>query len=197
MNALESLAKHLHPGVVYRRSDLCQWTTSVDRHLRQLQDQGKLRKLSGGLYYYPKKTVFGYSQADDHQLVRSFLKDDRFLLTTLNAYNNLGVGTTQLYNETVVYNHKRHGQFTLGGRVFDFRIKHHFPLKLSFEFLLVDLVDNLEYLAEDKEKILLNIRRKTKAVDSKILLKTVRNYGGARSKKFFEEVFENNGKVWP
>lgn len=188
MNALKSLTKHLHPGAVYRRSDLCQWSTSIDRHLRQLQDQGKLRKISGGLYYYPKKTVFGDSPADDRQLIKSFLKDDRFLLTTPNAYNNLGVGTTQLYNKTVVYNHKRHGQFVLGGRVFDFRMKHHFPLDLSPEFLLVDLVDNLDHLAEDKEKILLNIKSKAQAADSKFLLKFVRTYGGARAKKFFNEI---------
>jgi hypothetical protein len=33
------------------------------------------------------------------------------------------VGTTQLYDKTVVYNHKRHGNFSLGGRKFDFRVK--------------------------------------------------------------------------
>ena len=33
------------------------------------------------------------------------------------------VGTTQLYDKTVVYNHKRHGSFSLGGRKFDFRVK--------------------------------------------------------------------------
>jgi hypothetical protein len=37
----------------------------------------------------------------------------RFLLTSPNAYNTLGVGTTQLYDKTVVYNHKRHGHFML------------------------------------------------------------------------------------
>lgn len=192
MTALASLTKHLHPGTVYRRSDLTQWSTSVDRHLRQLQEQGKLRKLSGGLYYYPKRTAFGEPPADDRKLVKSFLKDDRFLLTTPNAYNALGVGTTQLYNETVVYNHKRHGRFTLGGRVFDFRVKHHFPLKLSSEFLLVDLVDNLEHLAEDREHVLQNVKTKVAIADSKALLKTAHTYGGVRAKKFFEEVLKKD-----
>src|SRR6266567_8389334 len=48
-----------------------------------------------------------------------------------NAYNSLGVGTTQLYDKTVVYNHKRHGPVSLGGRVFDFRVKPSFPRRLS------------------------------------------------------------------
>lgn len=188
MNALTKLTKHLYPGTVYRRSDLEQWSTSVDRHLRQLQEQGRLRKLSGGLYYYPKKTTFGETPADDRKVVRSFLKDDRFLLTTPNAYNTLGVGATQVYNETVVYNHKRHGQFTLGGRVFEFRVKHYFPLNLSSEFLLVDLIDNLEHLAEDRATILQNVRKKVDTVDAKTLSKAVQAYGGTRAKKFFREV---------
>lgn len=44
---------------VYRRSDLEQWSTSVDRHLVKLLDEGRLQKLSGGLYYCPKVTDFG------------------------------------------------------------------------------------------------------------------------------------------
>jgi len=58
-------------------------------------------------------------------LVGGFLKDDRFLLTSMNAYNALGVGTTQLYSKKTVYNHKRHGDFTLGGMTYAFRVKLH------------------------------------------------------------------------
>jgi hypothetical protein len=192
MNTLAKLTKHLQPGTVYRRSDLEQWSTSVDRHLRQLQDQGKLRKLSGGLYYYPKKTAFGESPADDRKLVQSFLKDNRFLLTTPNAYNTLGVGTTQMYNETVVYNHKRHGHFTLGERAFDFRVKHNFPSNLSSEFLLVDLVDNIDHIAEDRRHILQNVKEKAQTVNEKALLKAVRTYGGVRAKKFFREALKKD-----
>jgi hypothetical protein len=76
--------------------------------------------------------------------VAGFLKDHRFLLASPNAYNALGVGTTQLYDKTVVYNHKRHGQFSLGGRTFDFRQKPSLPKKLTREFLLVDLANNLD-----------------------------------------------------
>lgn len=190
MKTIAKLIGHLRPGNVYRRSDLEQWSTSVDRHLRELLEQGKLRKLSGGLYYYPKMTVFGEIPADDHQLVKSFLKDNRFLLTTQNAYNNLGVGTTQLYNETIVYNHKRHGRFKLGNRIFNFRVKHHFPSNLSSEFLLIDLVDNLEQIAEDKERVLMNIQSKMGTVDLKALLKAARSYGGVRAKKFFRDVLK-------
>jgi len=125
MSKLDNLKTHLRRGQVYRRADLERWSSAVDRHLKELLEDGTLLKLSGGLYHHPKETDFGTVPPTDEVLVKAFLKDNRFLLTSPNAYNALGVGTTQLYNETVVYNHKRHGRFELGGRVFDFRRKPH------------------------------------------------------------------------
>ncbi len=102
MTKLQALKKHLRPGQVYRREDLARWSNAVDRHLKQLLDDGTLNKLAGGLYAYPKDTVFGRAPAEDDKLVGTFLKDHRFLLASPNAYNSLGVGTTQLYDKTVV-----------------------------------------------------------------------------------------------
>src|ERR1700758_2495404 len=47
---LDELKKHLKPGHAYRRADLARWSTSVDRHVKQLVESGVLKKLSGGLY---------------------------------------------------------------------------------------------------------------------------------------------------
>lgn len=187
MSKLNELKRHLRPGQVYRRADLEKWSTSIDRHLKKLQEDGILVKLSRGLYHYPKKTAFGYAPAEDKALVRAFLKDDRFLLTSLNAYNTLGVGTTQLYNETIVYNHKRHGKFELDGQVFDFRFKHYIPKSLTDEFLLVDLVNNLDQLAESTASLLEQVEEMVHSMASPKLTKTVRNYGKVGTKKFFAE----------
>lgn len=120
MNQLDKLKKNLKQGEIYRRADLQQWSTSVDRHLQQLVKDGTLQKLSGGLYYVPAQSKFGKVPAEEHALVEAFLKDSHFLLTSPNDYNALGVGTTQLYNTRRVYNHKRHGEFKLGNRSFQF-----------------------------------------------------------------------------
>src|SRR4051812_13285510 len=154
MTKPEQFKRHLKPGHAYRRADLARWSTSVDRHLKQLVENGTLRKLSGGLYAYPKKTVFGLAPAPDQEVVGAFLKDHSFLLASPNAYNGLGVGTTQLYDRTVVYNHKRHGDFRLGNRTFAFRMRPRFPKSLTKEFLLVDLVNNLDQVAEAKDEVL-------------------------------------------
>lgn len=185
MNALQVVKSHLSPGQVYRRADLEKWSNAVDRHLSQLRQEKTLTKLSGGLYYCPKETAFGKAPPSDHDLVEAFLKDTRFLVMTYDAYNTLGVGTTQLYNETVIYNHKRHGLFKLGSRVFRFVMKHHFPLKLSDEFLLVDLVDTLSKLAEDRENVLNLVKVKAQSMDQKALQKAVQEYGGTRARKLF------------
>ena len=186
MNKLLELKKHLKRGKVYRRADLSMWSTSVDRHLDELVKEGTLQKLSQGLYYFPNLSVFGETPPEEEVLVRSFLKDNRFLVTSLNAYNALGVGTTQLYNQKIVYNHKRHGDFNLGGKTFSFRVKPHFPNKVTQEFLLVDLLNNLDQLAEDSKEVVSKVQSKAKTMDTKKLKKTLQEYGSMKSKKILE-----------
>lgn len=187
MARLDDLKKQLKRGRVYRRTELAKWSKSVDRHLEELLQDGTLQKLSQGLYYFPTETVFGETPPEEEMLVRSFLKDDRFLLTSPNAYNSLGVGTTQLYNTRTVYNHKRHGEFTLGNRKFNFRIKPHFPKTATQEFLLVDLVNNLATLAEDQEQVLKNLYSKFRTMDRKKLERSVSEYGNEKTKKIVSQ----------
>lgn len=188
MTRAQQLKQHLRPGAVYRREDLARLSKAVDRHLRQLVDEGTLTKLAGGLYAYPKPTVFGKAPAEDRDLVKSFLRDGQFLVASPNAYNGLGVGTTQLYDQTVVYNHKRHGRFSLGGRTFDFRVRPRFPKALSKEFLLVDLVNNLDHLAESKEEVLARVEQRARSFDATKLRRAARDYGNMRARKFFDRV---------
>lgn len=188
MNKLQELKKHLKRGKVYRRADLSKWSTSVDRHLDELVKEGTLQKLAQGLYFYPEVTVFGAAPPEEEVLVRSFLKDSRFLLTSFNAYNSLGVGTTQLYNQKTVYNHKRHGDFNLGGKTFSFRVKPHFPNKVTQEFLLVDLLNNLDQLAEDPNEVVSKVRSRAKSMDPKKLKKSLQEYGTIKAKKLLEPI---------
>jgi hypothetical protein len=188
---LDDLKKHLEEGKVYRRADLAKWSKSIDRHIDMLIRDGTLRKLSQGLYYVPEQIVFGETPPDEEILVRSFLKEDRFLLTSPNAYNSLGVGTTQLYNKRIVYNHKRHGLFKLGNRNFYFCIRPHFPKKATQEFLLVDLVNNLDSLAEDREAVLKNVFAKAIAMDEGKLRYSVSEYGNGKTKKLLAPLFNH------
>jgi hypothetical protein len=193
MSALNELKRHLRPGAVYRRKDLEKFSSAVDRHLKQLVDDGVLQKVSGGVYYRPKQTSFGSVPPEDKAFVRAFLDDDRYYLTSFNAYNSIGVGTTQLYNERVVYNHKRDGRHELNGRHFYFIKRDRFPKESNIEFLLVDLINNLKFLAEDQQQIRENVARRVPDMDANKLMRAVSYYAGARTKNFFENLFKQTG----
>lgn len=195
MSRLGELKKHLRGGQVYRRSELSEWSNAVDRHLDELLQEGVLEKLSQGLYYVPKTSAFGKVPPEEDVLVQSFLKDDRFLLLTPNFYNSLGVGTTQLYNKKVVYNHKRHGKFKLGNREFEFQLKHHFPAKVTEEFLLVDLANNLDNLAEDRNEVLNKLLAKASQMPSKKLKRAVMEYGSIKTKKLLKSIINTTAHV--
>lgn len=182
-SALGKLRSHLKKGHVYRREDLLDDSNAVDRHLKQLVEAGDLEKLAQGIYYVPKSSVFGRVPPKDEDLVEAFLRDEDFLLLSPNSYNSLGLGTTQLYNKTVVYNHKRHGNFKLGNRNFEFRLKPRFPKKIDKEFLLVDLLNNLDSLAENKSDVLANAEQQLSKFEISKLQKTVSTYGAGRTKK--------------
>lgn len=184
-SALDQVARLLHAGRVYRREDLAQVSNAVDRHLRELVSDGTLKRLAQGLYYVPKKSVFGVLPPDDQELVAAFLRDKDFLVFSPSSYNTLGLGTSQLYNKTLVYNHKRHGIFSFGNRQFDFRVKPRFPKKLTPEFLLVDAINNLDELAEDKHQVLQMVDRKLSGFDRVELKRAVSDYGSAATKKRF------------
>lgn len=189
---MERLRKKLTPGKVYRREDLERYSSSIDRDLSNLVQEGTLRKAARGVYYVPRETTFGQAPPDDKELVRGFLKDNRFLLTSPNAYNSLGVGTTQLYNQPVVYNHKRHGSFKLGNRTYSFRVKPHFPKQVNEAFLLVDLVNSLNQLAENEEEVLARVEVKAKEMDSPKLRSAIRKYGNVRTQKLFSTLLQKN-----
>src|ERR1700692_2287533 len=190
-STVDLLKRHLRPGRVYRREDLLPWPHSVDRHLTELTVDGTLQKRRTGLYYSPRKFEFGEAPADEHELVKAFLKTDRFVLTSPNAYNQLGLGTTQLYNKRVVYNQKRHGTFPPGNRMVTFERRMNVPRQLSLEFLLVDLVNELDNLAEDRDAVLSRVREKAGGMDQRKLSRAVSLYGKYSTQKKFREMLQH------
>lgn len=181
--AVSDLLGQLQPGRVYRREDLARLSNAVDRHLRVLVAGGKLKKLATGLYHVPKTSAYGPLPPADEKVVEGFLRDKAFLVFSPSAYNTLGLGTTQLYNRTLVYNHKRHGLFRLGNRQFDFRVKPRFPKKLSPEFLFVDMLNNMDELAEDRDAVLVEARKKMSAFDQSRLRKAVASFANVATRK--------------
>jgi hypothetical protein len=180
-----SLVKHLRAGKVYRREDLVPFSTSIDRELQQLVATGRLTKAAQGLYYAPRKSVFGDAPPTEDAMLTAFLKDKNYLSFNPSVYNSLRLGTTQLYNKAIVYNHKRHGVFKLDHRNYDFRLKHRFPKpsQVTTEYLLVDMLNNLSELAEDEEMVLERAQKKLNQFDAKKLSKALADFGSVATKK--------------
>lgn len=187
-NKVSPLSRHVRAGKVYRREDLVTYSTSVDRELQQLVSQGVLQKLAQGLYYKPKKNSFGEVPPSESELLSAFLKDKNFLCFNPSVYNSLRLGTTQLYNKTVVYNHKRHGEFELDQRQYEFRMKPRFPkpTQVTTEYLLVDMLNNLDDLAEDQESVLAAAQRKLADFDQPRLQRALEQYGSAATKRLMK-----------
>jgi hypothetical protein len=178
-------------GNVYRLEQLASFSHSIGRDIKKLETKGALQKVGPGLYYYPKKSWLGNLPPDEYKLIKSFLKTDNFLVLSSNWYNSLGLGLMQLRNETFVYNTKRYEMVKLCGRTFDFRRPNNgFPRKLSKEFLLVDLVNNISELGESIELIKNKIAEKSANFDSDLLIKLAKKYGKVGTKKFLLSLLE-------
>ena len=190
MNALENLKQHLKPGQVYRRMDLAPFSNSLDRHLRRLVETGQLRKLRTGIYHRPTTCVFGEVPALDKKVIAAFLKTDDFFVMSLNVYNGMGLGTTQLYNERLVYNHKRNGHFVLNSQKFYFLKSRKFPKKPTDAFLLVDLINNIEMLTEDGSLLKERVARQARLLGENEILRAARAYGMVSTQKYFAQVFQ-------
>lgn len=185
---MDLLKQHIKQGEVYRRSDLEYYSTAIDRHLAQLTEKGSLIKINQGLYYAPKQSKFGAVPPDDRQVVERFLKDEDFLIISPNVFNSLGLGLTQLYNTTWVYNHKRKGEFHLNGKTFEFKLKSSFPKNISEEYLLVDLLNNLESLAEDVTLVLDKLPNNVRSFNTDALMKATQQYGSGKTKRVIKSI---------
>ena len=183
MNSLEKMRRKLKPTATYRREDFINLSSNVDRHLKTLVLEKALLKIQNGLYMCPETTPFGEALPEETQLLKSFLKDDNFVVYDLNLFNSLGLGLTQLHNKRIVFNRKRHGDFQFNGKHYHFYRWRESPKKLSKEFLYVEFLNRFDKLAEDTVKHKNLLKRQLRKLDQKKLKRAVQNYGKKATKK--------------
>ncbi len=191
---LIKLKEQLIPGHVYRRADLASFSSNVDRHLVRLVADGYLNKLSQGMYAAPKSTAFGEAPPESWSLLRTFLKDDHFVVYGPSHFNTLGLGTTQLYNRMVVFNRKRVGEFTLAGRTYLFHRWREAPKQVTPEFLVVELMNRLDELAEDRDQVVEKLKNKLKEFDRRRLLYSARHYGTLSTQRRLQALMKSGSE---
>ena len=184
-----SVAPHLalKPGRVYRTRDLSRWSANAPRLAKRLVREGKLTPLAHGLYAHLRKGRFGAVPPRDEELMRGFLEGGHFVFTGPDRWNSLGLGTTGLFAAPLVYNAKRSGTFTLGGKRFVLR-RVAFPDKPTPEWYVVDLFENAKSAGASPEALADSLRGAMArgAFDPERLRETARRYGTRRTQALVE-----------
>ena len=142
----------LVPGRIYRTRELRAFSANPSRWAKRLVAQGVLRQPHHGLFYAPVQSRFGLVGVTEDELLTAFLGTDAYLITGPYVWNALGLGTTQLFAVTLVYNTSRTGKVELGGRPFWFR-RVRFPKDPPAEWYVVDLFQNERWMAEDTTRL--------------------------------------------
>ncbi len=187
MTALGKFHEKLECGTVYKRSEMLSWSKSIDRHLRILLEEGFLKKCGPGLYLCLNDKDKLDTPIDERELVTKFLGDKRFLILNRKSYIEAGLPDPGIHTRTV-YNHKRHGLFTLGETEYHFRVKPYFPAVTSREFLIVDMINNLDEINATKKISHENyIHKYIGTCNEDVLKKFGKEFADARARKYMRK----------
>lgn len=152
---------NLEPGRTYRTRELRTFGANPARLAKRLVREGKLRQAAQGLFYAPVRSRFGDAPPTEEEVLRGFLDNDRFVITGPPKWNALGLGATAMFAATLVYNHKRTGEFTFEGRRFLLR-RVLFPEEPSPEWFVIDLLQHHDMagasLAELADRLVATLR---------------------------------------
>lgn len=179
---MSNLEPTLRPGHVYRTADLLVWGANPTRLAKNLVDKGLLQPLAQGLFVHPRRGRFGTVPPTDKEVLRSFLRGTPFVITGPERWNALGLGTTAMFAVTLVYNVKRSGEFTLGGRRYLLR-RVRFPRRPTPEWYAVDLIENAGMAGVSLNDLEQGLARAVadKRLDQTILLEYAAEYGTKRT----------------
>jgi len=172
----------LTPGRVYRTKEFGRWGENPTRLAKRLtRDQG-LVELRHGLYYRPKQSRFGAVPPDERELLRAFLEGSPFLFTGPDRWNSLGLGSTAVFVDRLVYNTKRSGTFQFGNRRFVLR-RVRFPRDSTPEWFAVDLLENHEMAGVGLDELGAGLERAVASgrLRAKELLRAAGKYGTKRT----------------
>lgn len=136
------------PGRVYRTRELRAFTANPTRWAKRLVEQGVLKQPYHGLYYLPQESSFGPVGPTEEELLRAYFDGEPFLVTGPYFWNALGLGTTQMFAVSLVYNQKLTGEVRLGGGRYWLR-RVRFPDPPPLEWFVVDLLHNERHMGED------------------------------------------------
>ena len=168
----------LDPGTVFRTAALRRWGENPTRLARRLEGEGLVQRLGHGLLFVPKLTRFGTAPPSDSALLDALLAGGPYVVTGPMRWNALGLGSTALHVHPIVYNTKRTGSVTLGGRTFELR-RVAFPGEVTAEWFVFDLLRHTDAAGVDPADLIHNLVRALEhgRFDRARLLETAERFG--------------------
>lgn len=193
--SLQAMIGALEPGGVYRRADFEALSSNVDRNLAKLVKESVLEKVCRGIYLHPRQTAFGQAVPEEKKLLSKFLNDNNFVVYSPCMFNALGFGTTQLYDKVIVLNKKRHGKIAIGGRTFFFHRQRNIPKTVTKEFLLVEMINRFDELAEDRSMIMEFMQKKLHQFNPRKLKRAASRFGKKSTQARVQRLLQKNSSV--
>jgi hypothetical protein len=156
-----SAQPELEAGQVLRTRELRRWSANPTRLAMRLVRDGRLCRAAHGLFYVPVPSRFGPAPPAEEEILRAFFGGGPFIISGPSKWNVLGLGSTSLFAETLVYNTKRSGRFLFDGRRYLLR-RVLFPGDPSPEYFVIDLLQQHDMagvpLAELEQGLLATLR---------------------------------------
>jgi hypothetical protein len=184
----------LKPGRVYRTQELLRWGRNATRLARRLERMKLLLSLGHGLYFRPEQSRFGPVPPTDEEVLRGFLKGAPFLLSGSSRWNALGLGSSAVAAEQLVYNTKRTGTFRFGNRAYRFR-RVRFPRSPAPEWFAVDLLQNHELAGVGLGQLREGLERALRAgrLRAQQLRESAARYGTRRTRSLIDDAIRAAG----
>ena len=139
----------------------------------------------------PKLTKFGAAAPSDSALLDALLDGGPYVVTGPMRWNALGLGSTGLHVHPLVYNTKRTGSATLGGRTFELR-RVAFPREVTAEWFVVDLFRHTDAAGLDPRDLIRNLVSAVKhgRFDRTRLVEMAERFGSVADAKVIRRVVE-------
>ena len=83
--------------------------SAISKTIERLIKKGKIKRISTGVFYKPKKTIFGELKPDEEKIIKPYLyKNGKRIayITGLLLYNKMGL-TTQIPKEISIASNKK------------------------------------------------------------------------------------------
>lgn len=116
--------------------------------LNELAKKGMIHYYGSGFYFRPDYIGETVIPPALEVVIKKYLGTDKFIFRNISDFNSLGLGLTQVFVTTIVYNEKISGKRQVGRRTVEFK-KMKFPIVNHDEFLVIDFLNNIESTGEN------------------------------------------------